>query len=402
MLVASVFFPSCPWADVIHLKSGVRFHVKSWREVGDAIEFSTPGGTGRVSTVDVERIEKEPTSGDVPAHTTSPTPTPSPARPDPSEPAGVETERRSSNIAGGQESQTGSPPASRLARQGYALSREDAEKLEDKLRHAPDDLDTRAYLLGYYFARSLRVSGPAATLEARRRHIFWLIRNRPEVELAGTSEATMDPTGHPLADPEGYLQARALWLKQVEAHKSSVQVMRNAAKFFQLSDKELAERALKRAQALEPKNPEWSASLGYLYALGVMGVNRLNQNGLPTGVNPAEAQGPFAKKAREQLRTSSDAVLITTAASILSQYGSMVYATGLTKQDYGPLAEELLKRAGGSGSGQPNLSFEQAMSLGQHYQLERLRARSAQAKAGFARKELAQWEQARAITGSCG
>jgi hypothetical protein len=208
--------------------------------------------------------------------------------------------------------------------------------------------------------------------------------------LAGTSAATIDPAGHSLADPEGYRQAKALWLKQVEAYKTSTKVMRNAAKFFQLPDKELAESALKRAQALEPKNPEWSASLGYLYALGIMGVNGLNQNGLPTGVNPAEVEGTFAKKAREKLRRSSDAALILTAGSILSQYGSMIYATGLSRQDYRGLAEELLKRAGGPGSNQPSPSW----SLGQHYRLERLRARSAEAKTEFAKKELAQWEQA--------
>ena len=288
-----------------------------------------------------------------------------------------------------QEKQQGvpGPAVETVAREARRhLSREDAQQLEDGLMRNPEDLDARARLLGYYFARSLRLSGAAVTLEARRRHILWLIQNRPEAELAGTPAATIDPAGHSLADPEGYRQAKALWLKQVEGYKTSTKVMRSAAKFFQLPDKELAESALKRAQVLEPKNPEWSASLGYLYALGIMGVNGLNQNGLPTSVDPAETTGAFAKKAREELRRSSDAALILAAGSTLSQYGSMIYSTGLSKQDYRGLAEELLKRSGGSGSN--------AWSLGQHYNLERLRAQSTEAKTEFAKKELAQWEQA--------
>ncbi len=300
-----------------------------------------------------------------------------------------------SGIVAGEEKQILShPSASQLAREGYALSREDAEKLEDKLRSNPDDLDTRARLLGYYFARSLRLSGAAVTLEARRRHIFWVIQNRPDAEIAGISEMTIDPAGHSLADPEGYQQARALWLKQVEAYKSNTAVLAHAAKFFQLHDKELAEDMLKRAQALEPRNPEWSASLGYLYALGIMGINGLNQNGLPTSVDPSQAAGAFAKKAREEVQKSSDPTLIVTAGRILSQYGSMIYAMRLSQQDYRGLAEELLKRAGGPGSSQVSSSFGQAWSLGQHYHLERLRALSAEAKTQFAKKELAQWEQA--------
>ncbi len=173
---------------------------------------------------------------------------------------------------------------------------------------------------------------------------------------------------------------------QVEAYKTSTKVMRNAAKFFQLPDKELAESALKRAQVLEPKNPEWSASLGYLYALGIMGVNGLNQNGLPTSVDPSETTGAFAKKAREELRRSSDATLILSAGGTLSQYGSWIDATGLSKQGYRGLAEELLKRSGESGSN--------ALSLGVHYNLEWLRVQSTEAKTESAKEELAQWERA--------
>jgi hypothetical protein len=44
----------------------------------------------------------------------------------------------------------------------------------------------------------------AATHDARRRQILWLIQHHPESDLAGTSEGTIDPAGHALADPEDY------------------------------------------------------------------------------------------------------------------------------------------------------------------------------------------------------
>jgi len=110
-------------------------------------------------------------------------------------------------------------------RQGYSLSRENADKLEEKLKTTPEDLSARTQLLGYYFSTSIRESGPAVTLEARRRHIFWLIQHYPEAEIAGLSEVTIDTAGHALADKLGYEQAKELWLRQLELHKDNPSVL---------------------------------------------------------------------------------------------------------------------------------------------------------------------------------
>ena len=235
--------------------------------------------------------------------------------------------------------------ARQLADEGRALTREDAERLENELKSSPDDPATRTRLLGYYFARSLRLSGPAVTLGARRRHILWLIQNRPDAEIGQWSEATIDPSGHSLADKEGYEQAKALWRKQIDAHRSDTAVLRNAVKFFTLPDKELAEDALTRAQAADPTNRSWTVELGYLYALGVMGINGLNQNGFPTSVSPSEVTGGFAKKARSVLEASNDAAQLATAGRFLSQYGVMIRGMGMTREDHTVLAEALLKKA---------------------------------------------------------
>ncbi len=46
-------------------------------------------------------------------------------------------------------------------------------------------------------------------------------------------EASIEPSGHKLADEEGYQQASELWLKQVERNKSNEKVLLNATTFGQ-------------------------------------------------------------------------------------------------------------------------------------------------------------------------
>ena len=248
------------------------------------------------------------------------------------------------------------PPLSLLPRDGRTLSREDAVRLEAHLEQNPEDLPGRARLLGYYFYRSLAVSGPAATHDARRRHILWLIQHHPESELAGTSEVTIDPVGHALADPEGYRVAKAAWLLRMEARKADRAVLRHAAKFFTLPDKELAERALQAGQATAPATGEWTHQLGYVYALGIMGIDGLNQNGLPTSVNAREPSGPFAQKARAALLASTDVAQLAVAGGILTQYGAMIRGMGLTREDHLVLAEALLKKGLALAPGHPEIT----------------------------------------------
>ena len=144
----------------------------------------------------------------------------------------------------------------RLVRAGRKLSLADARILERKLARDPDALWVRGKLLGFYFYKAKRALGAGPTIEARRRHVLWLIRNRPEGRLAGSSEATIDPIGHALADKEGYREARALWLDQAKRKGDNKKLLLNAARFLQLHDKELAADMLTRAGD--------SGGLGYL------------------------------------------------------------------------------------------------------------------------------------------
>jgi hypothetical protein len=140
-----------------------------------------------------------------------------------------------------------------------------AQALERDVSAHPDNLALREKALRYYATRQF--SDRWARL-ARRQHIYWLIQNRPDSELAAGGFADMDPR----SDGSAYRKAKDLWLRQTEAHPKDAHLLANAASFFTLPDKDLAEKLLKQAQRLEPNNPDYDAQLGHLYALDMESV----------------------------------------------------------------------------------------------------------------------------------
>ena len=136
-----------------------------------------------------------------------------------------------------------------LVQEGRQLSKANVKRLESALKSIPYDLPTRARLLGFYFHSSLPIFGRTTTITARRRHILWLIENPPDSSVAGLPEASIEPSGHQLADEEGYRQARELWLKQLERNKNNEKVRLNAATFGQRPEIAVAEPLPKKAQA---------------------------------------------------------------------------------------------------------------------------------------------------------
>ncbi len=244
----------------------------------------------------------------------------------------------------------GPDPASypKLARDGSALSQADAEGLEALLSKSPEDIAARIELLGFYSnGAAMRLYGHDATIEARRRHILWLIEHHPESEAADLSETTIDRAGHSLADAAGYDRAAALWMEAARRHPDSAAVLSHAAKFFQLSNKELAISLLRQAQRAAPSGPELAARIGYVYALAILGVDMINRNGLPMSYNAGEARGEFALRAFAELKNSSEVAVVGNAGWVAGQYGLILNGMlqGKFTVDYFPMAEELLNRA---------------------------------------------------------
>jgi tetratricopeptide (TPR) repeat protein len=281
----------------------------------------------------------------------------------------------------------------RLARQANGLSADQASRLEESLIHDPNDLAARAQLLGYYFAASPRLSADTVH-EARVRHILWLVQNHPESELAGMSEATIDPAGGSLADRAGYEKVKALWLEQVKSHPDKVMVLVNAAWFFKLPDKAIAASLLTRAHAVDPSNQNASAGLGIVYAAAIVGLTGMNQNRFPTEAEPEEARGPFTQKAREELNKSGDAEVIGTAGYYLNFWGGILNALGKAPTDYDDLAEKCLAKAQALDPGNP----EWARDLASLYELRAMKAKSPEERTAILRKRLENLEKAQALS----
>jgi len=154
------------------------------------------------------------------------------------------------------------PDADRDALEGMKLSVEDAQQLEETLKHKPEDLSIRAQLLGYYSSRHLRSEWIDGIAE---REVLWVIEHHPEARLAGLPYAQFDANSNPSA----YQAGATLWKQQVSVRTNEAPVLRNAANYFLLQDPTFAEELLKKGAALEPQNPEWPSALGHLYLLGV-------------------------------------------------------------------------------------------------------------------------------------
>src|SRR5271154_2337135 len=104
-----------------------------------------------------------------------------------------------------------SPDADRDVREGMKLSVEDAQQLEETLKHKPEDLSIRAQLLGYYWSRHQHsdwIDG------IREREVLWLVEHHPETQLAGLPYAQFNANSNPSA----YEEVAKLWKQQIAVH----------------------------------------------------------------------------------------------------------------------------------------------------------------------------------------
>ncbi len=205
------------------------------------------------------------------------------------------------------------------------------DELEAALKKDPEDLVALKKLLTFYepldfqvpgkedqwAPKCAQVLGAKRCVEARRAHILWLIGHHPEDRLAGGWLVRIFTTNlDPLPDPAGFEQAKKLWLEKTAGADVNVQMLKNAASFFEVPDKALAERMLLRAQALDPKG-KYSGSLGRLYALTVMGANSSMPLNVLRSVSMEDARGAYAREIRKKLDESNDPVLLQEAAGYL-------------------------------------------------------------------------------------
>ncbi|HJW04506.1 MAG TPA: hypothetical protein VJ548_14595, partial [Azospira sp.] len=280
-----------------------------------------------------------------------------------------------------------------IVREGRSLCFKAAEPLEAVLVKQPDDLVSRYRLLGYYYFNGADEIGVAKTVEARRRHILWLIQNHPDLEVVAYPEASLALADSVLADPQGYAEGSRLWLEQVGKPGAKEAVFYHGATYHQLGDKAKAEQILLQGrQAFPALAPAFDGQLGYVYAMAVLGVSRLNHTGLPVAASPEERTGPFAVRARKALETSNSPELVGTAGKILGQYGTIMMAFGLSQDGEMKLAERLLTRADQLQPGNPYW----ADALGDQLLLKAKRGGAAEA--GLRKRALGYLEKSLAAT----
>jgi len=213
----------------------------------------------------------------------------------------------------------------RAAMAGRNLSAEAARELELHVQSAPDDVDARTKLLGYYWLRS-HTSDEARG--ARQQHILWLIRNRPDAAILETPFAHLDAIG----ESSAYAEGKEAWLAQVSREPKNPVILGRAASYLLLNDSAAAESLYQRAEAAEPQNPRWSEQLGHLYALGLSHrTNGERQKGAKAALDAYERS--LGRMHDDEERGA----LLSDVAKVALEAGEIAKAQGY--------AEEMLKTA---------------------------------------------------------
>jgi tetratricopeptide (TPR) repeat protein/thiol-disulfide isomerase/thioredoxin len=221
----------------------------------------------------------------------------------------------------------------------------DAGKLEAQLETRPDDLLTRALLLRFYFQGTAMSAERAKPL--RRKHILWLIEHRPEAYPLSESAATLDKSGHPLADPEAYTEADGLWRKQFSGGKPAADVYSNAIYFYKTADPPFARKLAEEGISAYPANVRLANSKGTLLAFTILGVKLVDRYGQASAFDDSIAKSEEATRAREELETTSSSNLLGGAATAISQQQNPLMMRNRTEQmkEAGALSEHLFQRA---------------------------------------------------------
>jgi hypothetical protein len=199
---------------------------------------------------------------------------------------------------------------------------QDVADAEARVKSNPDDLDTRRKLLWFYDVSGQRVLGWNAMIAARRPHVLWLIEHHPDVDMAVARWVT------PKTDPIGYAEAKKLWSRYLTQPGVTPKILGNAARFFAVADKPVAETILLRLQREDPGGPTprivgdifyppWTSRLGSLYASALVGSDDELPGNVVKSVSLEQAHGPFAMGVRKRLEETTDAELLSQTGAFL-------------------------------------------------------------------------------------
>jgi len=200
-------------------------------------------------------------------------------------------------------------------RAAVAMTAAEAAALEQTLAANPDNLEAREKLIIFY-DQAGKVTWEEK-LAGIRKHSLWRIAHLPETDL-------WIPNISKRYDPDGYAQAKQLWLERTSRPEATPKTLGRAAAFLSSYDKPAAEELLLRAQRMEPTGP-WSDRLGDLYARAIVGSIDPRYG----TTDAAEAYSAFANEARRKLEATNDPDLLAAAGYALTRYVQLAGAAAL-------------------------------------------------------------------------
>lgn len=175
---------------------------------------------------------------------------------------------------------------------GSSISRDEATSLESQLVESPEDLSARARLVGHYADQRFLNDG------ARARHIvhvLWFIKNAPEANLLAGPEVLIFEA----FAAEGYAKGKDIWSSHLENDPNNLRILKHAAHFLRLNDRQLAIQMLNHAQSLDQEEPDWARQLGHMHQLDSMLGDGTRD---PEAAERALAQFELAYELSDELR----------------------------------------------------------------------------------------------------
>ncbi|MDE0106363.1 MAG: hypothetical protein OXN96_01045 [Bryobacterales bacterium] len=145
---------------------------------------------------------------------------------------------------------------------GSNISQDEATSLESQLIESPEDLSARARLVGHYADQ--RFQNDAARAK-HLVHVLWFIKNAPEANLLAGPEVLIFEA----FAADGYAKGKDAWSSHLENNPNNLRILKHAANFFRLHDRQLAIQILNHAQSLDQEEPEWARQLGHLHQLDI-------------------------------------------------------------------------------------------------------------------------------------
>lgn len=235
-------------------------------------------------------------------------------------------------------------PLRSIIKESYTLPLSAANDLERRLELDPEDLDTRIELLAIYASRTAR-GEIELVRDLRARHILWTIEHYPAAEVLSTRICAFNTVGEPLADEAMYIKGKNLWMEQVRRFPGNLTVLRNAAYYFKVSDKEEAEKLI-MTMISKDSNPDSVRLLGELYGLAILGVDTLDYKaGAGLHSEESQAHSNFAMRALATVEASSNVDLVGSATQTAVEQNDAISALGQMSWDSRPVCERLLMKA---------------------------------------------------------